>query len=261
MAAVLFVLHVLNPGTMHGQPSFKERPDWQAVFQRHDAAGAIVISDERKSPPEVHVFNPGRAGQRFLPASTFKIPHSLFALDAGLVRDEFQVFPWDGVEHSFPGHNQDQTLRSAMRVSAVWVYEQFARSIGEQRARAYLERTGYGNADPSGETAAYWLDGKLRISPFEQIDFLRRLYRNTLPFSVDHQRLVKDILVNEAQREWILRAKTGWTGEQGWWVGWVELPSGPVFFALHIDTPRRGDDLPKREAVTREILRSLGALP
>ena len=30
------------------------------------------------------------AQKRFMPASTFKVPHALFALDAG-VRDEFQV--------------------------------------------------------------------------------------------------------------------------------------------------------------------------
>ena len=39
-----------------------------------------------------------RAGKRYSPASTFKVPHTLFALDAGVVKDEFQVFPWDGVK-------------------------------------------------------------------------------------------------------------------------------------------------------------------
>ena len=36
-----------------------------------------------------------RAQKRFMPASTFKVP-ALFALDAGAVRDEFQVIRWDG---------------------------------------------------------------------------------------------------------------------------------------------------------------------
>ena len=47
----------------------------------------------------------------------------------------------------------------------------------------------------------------------------------------------------EAGRNWILRAKTGWEGRMGWWVGWVEWPTGLVFFALNIDTPNRMDDL------------------
>ena len=44
-------------------------------------------------------------------------------------------------------------------------------------------------------------------------------------------------------------------------VGWVEWPAGSVFFALNIDTPKRMDDLYKREAITRAILQSLQALP
>jgi beta-lactamase class D len=72
---------------------------------------------------------------------------------------------------------------------------------------------------------------------------------------------VKDVMVNEAGPDWILRAKTGWTGRIGWWVGWVEWPDGPVFFAMNMDTPQRMADLPKRQGITREILRSINALP
>lgn len=50
------------------------------------------------------------------------------------------------------------------------------------------------------------------------------LYRNELPFRVEHQRLVKGLMIVEAGRDWTLRAKTGWDGRMGWWVGWVEWP-------------------------------------
>jgi beta-lactamase class D OXA-2 len=148
-----------------------------------------------------------------------------------------------------------------MRNSAVWVFSLFAREIGEDRARRYLKEINYGNADPSVTEGHYWVEGNLKISAHEQISFLQDLYRNLLPFQIEHQRLVKDIMINEAGRDWILRAKTGWEGRWGWWVGWVEWPSGPVFFALNIDTPNRLDDLYKREAITRAILRSIEALP
>jgi len=205
-------------------------------------------------------FNIGRAGKRFFPASTFKIPHALFALDAGVIRDEFETKVWDGVKRSFPGWNQDQNLRSSMRYSVVWVYEGFAKEIGEKKEREYLEKVQYGNQDSSGKQP-FWIEGNLQISAQEQLDFLKRLYRNELPFSLANQRLVKDIMIVEAGREWILRAKTGWSGTVGWWVGWVEHPQGPVFFALNIDTPGRAEDLPKREAITRKILKSIEALP
>ena len=117
-----------------------------------------------------------------------------------------------------------------------------------------MQRLDYGNADPSVEQGDYWIDGKLAITAEEQIEFLQRLYRNQLPFTIEHQRLVKDLMIVEADRNYILRAKTGWEGRYGWWVGWVEWPSGPVFFALNIDTPNRLSDLPKREGITRAIL-------
>ncbi|TVQ32422.1 MAG: class D beta-lactamase [Phycisphaeraceae bacterium] len=255
----LLVLFITLLVPMHS--AAQERSDWGRFFDEFDATGTIVVVDERVKSRSVWVYGQERADKRFSSASTFKIPHTLFALDAGAVRDEFQVFEWDGVKRNFSGHNRDQDLRSAMRVSALWVYEQFAKEIGEEGARSYLERIDYGNADPSTAGGAYWVDGDLAISAHEQITFLKRLYRNGLPFKAEHQRLVKDIMIVEAGRNWILRAKTGWEGRMGWWVGWVEWPTGPVFFALNIDTPNRIGDLAKREQITRAVLQSIDALP
>jgi beta-lactamase class D len=238
----------------------QERPDWASHFSAAQARGTIVVVDARTQPEAVWVHDAQRAARRYSPASTFKIPHSLFALDAGILRDEFQVIPWDGVKRDNPAWDRDQDLRSAMRASTVWVYSRFAQQLGDAREVGYMQKIGYGNASVQGDKP-FWVEGELAISAHEQIAFLRRLYRNELPFRVEHQRLLKDVMVNEAGRDWILRAKTGWTGQLGWWVGWVEWPAGPVFFALNIDTPDRQRDLAKRQNITRSILRSIQALP
>lgn len=240
--------------------TLQERAEWAVVFEAFDAKGTFVVVDEREPGGQVGVHNKERALRRYSPASTFKIPHALFALEVGVVRDEFQLFKWDGSVRKIEAWNQDQTLRSSMRNSVVWVYEMFAREIGLEAEARYLKQIDYGNADASG-TEPFWIEGNLEVSAVEQISFLRRLFRNELPFRREHQRLVKDILIVEAGRDWILRAKTGWSGTVGWWVGWVEWPTGPVFFALNIDTPNRLDDLPKREAIARRVLQSLNALP
>jgi beta-lactamase class D len=241
-------------------PQSREMTDWSHFFKDADARGTIVVLDARGGSENTLVYNAERAERRYSPASTFKIPHSLFALDAGLLRDEFQVIPWDGVKRSQPVWNKDQNLRSAMRNSTVWVYERFAKELGDARETAYMRKLGYGNAVATGDKP-FWVEGDLAISSLEQIAFLQLLYRNQLPFQVEHQRLVKDVMVNEAGLDWILRAKTGWTGTIGWWVGWVEWPDGPVFFALNMDTPNRLGDLAKRQDITRSVLRSVGALP
>jgi beta-lactamase class D len=147
-----------------------------------------------------------------------------------------------------------------MRNSTVWVYERLAQQLGDKRETDYMRKIGYGNA-LTGVGKPFWVEGDLAVSANEQISFLRRLYRNALPFRVEHQRLVKDVMINEASADWILRAKTGWSGKIGWCVGWVEWPTGPLFFALNIDTPNRMSDLAKRQEITSQILRSIKALP
>jgi len=250
-------------GTARAQETFTPRPEWERHFTDVGVTGTIVVVDERDGAR--WVWNEARAAERFCPASTFKVPHALMALDAGVVRDEFQVFAWDGDEHTIAGWNRDQNLRSSMRHSVVWLYQDFARAIGVERERAYLEKLDYGNRTVGDDVATFWLDSSLRISALEQVAFLRRLYRNELPFAVEHQRLVKDVMINEAGRDWILRAKTGWQvrleRHLGWWVGWVETPQGAVFFALNIDMPQGGADASKRESIARTVLRELQALP
>ena len=241
-------------------PAPQEKPEWARFFTEANAQGSLLVLDARGPAPATYVYQAARAKQRYSPASTFKIPHSLFALDAAVLRDEFEVIAWDGVQRSVPAWNADQNLRSALRNSTVWVYERIAQELGDARERAYMRQIGYGNALTTG-AQPFWVEGDLAISSFEQIAFLQRLYRNQLPFKVEHQRLVKDVLVHEAGPDWILRAKTGWTGKIGWWVGWVERPDGAVFFALNMDTPNRMADLAKRQSITRQALRSLGALP
>src|SRR5262249_998265 len=55
-----------------------------------------------------------------------------------------------------------------------------------------------GNADPSSGLTTFWLGGSLRISPIEQMTFLRRLYYNELPVGDGAMRTVREILVQPA---------------------------------------------------------------
>ncbi len=97
-----------------------------------------------------------------------------------------------------------------MRYSTIWVYQEFAVKLGADGERDYLQQIQYGNMDPSGDVQQFWLSGALRVSAMEQVEFLQRLYHNALSFSLADQRLVKDLMVNEAGQEWFLRARSGW---------------------------------------------------
>ncbi len=263
LQVLAMVILVFQAASAAASEVIEERDDWAAFFSDAGVTGTIAVIDEREEGA-VFVHNADRAKQQFLPASTFKIAHTLFALDAGVIEDEFQTFPWDGIERWYDAWNADQDLRSAMRHSALWLYQEFARDIGAEQERKYLQRAAYGNATIGSKVDEFWIDDTLRISALEQVAFLRNLYHNELPFSVADQRLVKALMINEAGLNWVLRAKTGWgvrsSGNLGWWVGWVETPRGAVFFALNIEMPQGGDDAFKRKGITRAILQDLNAL-
>jgi hypothetical protein len=110
-----------------------------------------------------------RSGEAKLPASTFKIANSLIALETGVVADpDKDIFKWDGVTRSIEAWNKDHTLRSAIAASAVPVYQEIARRIGEERMQKYVDLLDYGNRDIGGGIDQFWLTGSLRMIRFSR---------------------------------------------------------------------------------------------
>ncbi|RXH21874.1 beta-lactamase [Bradyrhizobium nanningense] len=207
-----------------------------------------------------------RSGEGKLPASTFKIPNSLIALETGVVADpDKDVFPWDGVKRPIEAWNKDHTLRSAIAVSAVPVYQEIARRIGQERMQKYVDEFDYGNRDIGGRIDQFWLTGALRIDPVEQIDFVDRLRRRTLPVSKRSQDLVADILPVTKVGDSVIRAKSGLLGAErgepslGWMVGWAEKGEAHTVFALNMDCkePRH---ISERMPLTQACLAEIGAI-
>src|SRR4030088_761482 len=183
-----------------------------------------------------------RSGQAFLPASTFKIPNSLIALETGVVGDpDKDIFKWDGVKRSIEAWNQDHTLRSAIAASAVPVYQEIARRIGQERMQRYVDLFEYGNRNIGGGIDQFWLTGDLRIDPVQQVDFVDRLRRGVLPVSKRSQDLVRDILPVTKVGDANIHPKSGLLGAEvgrpslGWMVGLAEKDSAQTVFALNMD--------------------------
>jgi beta-lactamase class D len=115
-----------------------------------------------------------RAKERFLPASTFKIFNSLAALESGVIKDQDEIIKWDSIPRGWEKWDMDHNLRSAIKYSAVWFYQELARRIGEEKMRSYINKTGYGNKNIEGGIDLFWLQGELKISAMEQIEFLKK---------------------------------------------------------------------------------------
>jgi beta-lactamase class D len=207
-----------------------------------------------------------RCGQAEPPASTFKIPNSVIALETGVVEDpDKDIFKWDGIVRSIEAWNRDHTMRTAIAASAVPVYQEIARRIGAERMQKYVDLLEYGNRDIGGGIDRFWLTGSLRIDPYEQIDFVDRLRRGALRVSKRSQELVRDILPVTKSGDSIIRAKTGVVSAQagkpslGWLVGWAEKGSAQTVFALNLDV-REPRHIADRMKLAQACLGDIGAI-
>ena len=207
-----------------------------------------------------------RSGEPKLPASTFKIPNSLIALETGVVEDpDKDVFKWDGVKRSIEAWNKDHTLRTAIAASAVPVYQEIARRIGHERMQKYVDLFEYGNRNIGGGIDQFWLNGDLRIDPVQQVDFVDRLRRAALPISKRSQEMVRDILPVTKVGDATIRAKSGLLGAElgkpslGWMVGWAEKGSAQTVFALNMDV-REPRHIADRMKLTQQCLGDIGAI-
>jgi beta-lactamase class D len=214
----------------------ESREEFKKYFDAFKVDGSFTMYDLKND--SFVFYNPAQFKQPFLPASTFKICNALIGLETGVIRDENFVIPWDGVVRQVVAWNKDQDLITAFRNSTVPYYQELARRVGGKRMKYWLNRAKYGNADTSGGLDKFWLSGGLRITPEQQIDFLRRLYKNELPFSARSIDIVKRIMIAKDTVGYTLRAKTGLTDQDGksigWYVGDLETGAGVYFFATCI---------------------------
>ena len=239
------------------------------ILKTNDASSnTTTLVIKRLSDDKIWTSNSKRAELRYIPTSTSKIPHTLIALETELAAPE-TLFKWDGRPRTFKSWNQDQTLITAYRRSAVWVYQEIARTLGPSVMSEWLERLDYGNADIGADdnVTQYWLTGPLAISAQEQVDFLTKLATHKLPLSPKTYVQARSIFQHDSQQGHTLYAKTGWMFDEdamdiGWFVGWVEIddPKEIYVFALNMDMPQ-SDDQKKRKPIVMDALTSIGAWP
>lgn len=251
----------LSPGWAQGEI--------HAILDAYGVRGSTTVYDYQAQ--QWHYSDSVDAHTETLPASTFKIIHSLIALEEQAVADEHEIIPWDGVVKTAFGQpidkwNQDHDLAMAYRNSTVWFYVELAQRIGRARYPYYLDACGYGNGDLSEPNPAFWVVGDFAVSPKNQVEFLVKLHEETLgPFSPETYKIVKQIMVSEETEAYTVRSKTGWTthnGEDiGWWVGYITKGEQIYFFATRI---RKDEEMANeqfgaaRVELTREVLNEWG---
>lgn len=193
----------------------------------------------------------------YLPASTFKIPNSIIALETSVVENDSTLFKWDGEQRSLEAWEQDLIFKDAFHASCVPCYQEVAIKIGAERMIQYLEKLKYGNMKvDSSNLQMFWLEGDSKISQFEQIDFLNRFYHSELPISKRTASIMKRMIVVKANDKYVLSGKTGWSirngNNNGWFVGYIELKNRMYFFATNI-RPKEQFDMSMFPMIRKDI--------
>ncbi len=172
----------------------------------------------------------GECTKRYSPCSTFKIAISLMGYDSGILIDEIHP-EWeykdeyvDWVEIWKQAHHPTLWLKT----SSVWYSQLITQKLAIKQFSDYVQKFQYGNQDISGDKRKNnglthsWLLSSLKISPFEQIDFIQKLTKNKLPVRHKAQNMTKNIMfVETLKNDWKLYGKTGGGKQIGWFVGFL----------------------------------------
>ncbi|GAB3505512.1 class D beta-lactamase [Emticicia fontis] len=245
--------------------SAQKTQNFSKYFKEKNLEGGFFLYDYKKK--EYIVSDKAEFIKPTSPASTFKIPNSLIALETGVIKDENEVIKWDGQKRFRDVWNADHDLKNAYKNSTVWFYQELARRIGEKNYQQYLKVCNYGNKDISAGLTTFWLGSSLTISPKNQLEFLVKLHEEKLPFSKRTFGIVKKIMIQEETPDYILRAKTGWADtppkDIGWYVGYIQTKNNIYFFATRVYKPVE-KEMPTfaadRIEITKSILKKLGIL-
>ncbi len=230
-------------------------PEFQIILDSALVDGAILIYDLEQNIYYSNDFERAKKGN--LPASTFKIPNSIIALETGVVENDSTLFRWDGEERAMSIWEQDLVFRDAFHFSCVPCYQEIAREIGVEQMRSHLDKFDYGNITvDSSSIDIFWLVGESKINQLEQVDFLKKFYTSELPISGRTNMLMRELMVIEETEEYTISGKTGWSirngNNNGWFVGYIELPEQTYFFATNVE-PQEQFDMAMFSMIRRTI--------
>jgi beta-lactamase class D len=220
--------------------------------------GCTLIVDFKSS--EI-IYEDGDCNKRFGAQSTFKIPLAIMGFDSGILKNEnTPSWPYKKSYDATRSEEREATTPTRWeKESVVWFSQKLTRQMGLDKFRNYVNRFNYGNMDITGDAGKNngltnaWLSSSLKISPIEQVGFIRKLLRHELHASKHAHMMTISIIPTFNAGEWIVHGKTG-SGfkrhengalnrdmQEGWFVGWAERDNRKVIFAKFVEDKIKTD--------------------
>ena len=85
---------------------------------------------------------------------------------------------------------------------------------------------------------------------------MRKLYAERLPIEKQHIKTLKSIMLSESNSQIKVWSKTGRSGKDGWYVGYLVVDEQTWFFANHIEI-KQSSDLVLRKKLTMDTFKVL----
>lgn len=239
------------------------------------AKGCFLLYD-LKTNNYVKVIGENNCKEQLPACSTFKVPLAVMAFDSGALKDENQILKWDGVKDSRPEVNQDHDAKGWLKNSVVWFSQRITTELGTKKLQKYLDDFSYGNKDIRGGLTQAWLvrpsakGPALKISGYEQIDFMKKLWTDALPASKTAMQLARDIsFLETSPKGFKLNGKTGSNyfdkarkQRLGWFIAHIEKDGREYISATNfVDQQPQNEKTvggPKAKEITKTILASEG---
>ena len=145
----------------------------------------------------------GDCSTRRSPRCTFNIALSLIGFEAEILLDETHPeFPYvKGYTDKSEKWKQPHNPTSWMKNSCVWYSQVLAQEMGMRTLKSFVQKFEYGNQDVAGDPGQLnglktsWINSSLKISPEEQVIFLRKFLDRKLPVESKSIEMTRKILL------------------------------------------------------------------
>lgn len=206
----------------------------------------LVVQFYIPSENKYSLYNKDMAEQEVSPYSTFKIISTLIGLHNDIIKDETSTMNYDGTQYPNPEWNENLTLQKAFQTSCIWYFHQIINNVGEQEVKKELSELEYGNCDvsawegsninPYKELNGFWLGSSLKISPYEQVEVLSKIFEGKSFYDSQNVEILKKIMLIEDEQEKKVYGKTGsGTNGEAWFIGFTEKGQQREYFAVYLE--------------------------
>lgn len=242
--------------------------DYDSYFKNINGSAVFIDADTGV----YFVYNQELSEFQTAPNSSFKIISCLMGLESGVIDPDNSLLEWDGTIYPVIEWNKNMEYRTAFKTSAIWYYRKVLDMIGPEYVQKVLDSLDYGNCDIScwqgsmdnkvfpaictlKSINGFWQESSLKVSPIQQAEIIRKIFRDGICFSEENIQLVKEaMLISNYNGSMSIYGKTGsgirdekWT--DAWFTGFFEYKEMTMYFSIRLNEPGTSGQQAKEIAI------------